>query len=284
MTEKVGEIYADGRRHMSAEEHKQVLLELLKDFSAFCDRHELAYYLDAGTLIGAVRHKGFIPWDDDIDLNMPQIDYDRFIEIVERRGGMINDHVIVEFPKDTIYPYLKISDTRTILIEFPDKNPMEVGVYLDLFPKYGIVDKSWRSKAICKISEFLGLVHWFNKYSVNAWRRRDIIHRTIAVVARTLTWSDAWGVRLQDKLMHNYARRHPLETCSFVTTLTNGEFHKLAPKECFAGFQWLEFEGLKFKGPVDFDTYLRCLYPGDYMQLPPEDKRYHHNIEVYWKR
>lgn len=273
----------DNRRPMSAAEHKQVLVELLSAFAAFCDENGLTYFLDAGTLIGAVRHKGFIPWDDDIDLNMPIADYDRFISLVRRRGAMINDHVAVEFPEDTLYPYLKISDTRTILIEFPDKNPMEVGVYLDLFPKYGIKDKSWRSKAICKISDLLGLAHWFNKYSVNAWRREGPVKRTVAAIARAVTWSDAWAVRIQDKVMHRYARRHPLSECRFVTTLTNGEFHKLAPKECFDGFQWLEFEGRKFKGPADFDTYLHCLYPGDYMQLPPEDKRYHHNIKVYWK-
>ena len=83
--------------------------------------------------------------------------------------------------------------------------------------------------------------------------------------------------------MHRYAKRHPLEKCKYVTTLTNGEFHKLAPKECFDGFQWLEFEGIKFKGPKDYDTYLHCLYKGDYMQLPPEDKRVQHNNEAYWR-
>lgn len=83
--------------------------------------------------------------------------------------------------------------------------------------------------------------------------------------------------------MHRYAKRNSLSACQFVTTLTNGEYHKLAPKECFDGFQWLEFEGCRFKGPKDFDTYLHCLYKGDYMQLPPVEKRYHHATKVYWK-
>jgi len=143
------------RTPMSLEEHKKVMLDLLIEFANFCDNNNLMYYLDAGTLIGAVRHKGYIPWDDDIDLNMPQKDYDRFVEIVRSNNNHISDNIVVEFPDTTIYPYLKVSDNRTILVEFPDKNPMEVGIYMDIFPKYGIKDKSFKSKVVCKISKYL---------------------------------------------------------------------------------------------------------------------------------
>ena len=70
----------DNRKPMTLDEQKKVMLNILVEFAKFCDEHNLMYYLDAGTLIGAVRHKGFIPWDDDIDVNMPQKDYDKFIE------------------------------------------------------------------------------------------------------------------------------------------------------------------------------------------------------------
>jgi len=270
---------------ISLTEHKQIMLDMLVVFTTFCDKHNLAYYLDAGTLIGAVRHKGFIPWDDDIDINMPIKDYDSLIDIVRRNNNHINDYIIVEFPADTIYPYLKISDTRTILIEFPDKYPMAGGIYMDLFPKYGIKDKSFSSKMVCEISKLLGLMHWVNKFSVNAWQQPSysISKRLFAKALKAITWNSSWAANLQDKFMHNYMRHHPLSECEYVTTLTNGEFHKLAPKSCFDGYQMLEFEGHKFKGPKDYDTYLHCLYKGDYMQLPPEDKRVHHNINVYWK-
>ena len=273
------------RKPMTLDEQKQVMLNILKEFASFCDRSNLSYYLDAGTLIGAVRHKGYIPWDDDIDVNMPQKDYDRFIELTKKNNGYLSDHLLVEYPEDTVYTFLKISDERTILVEFPDTNPMEVGVYMDIFPKYGVKDKSWKSKLLCKISEKLALLHWFNKYSVNAWQRpgNSSIKKIIAKIAKALTWNDAWATKLQNKMMHRYAKNHPLEECSYVTTLTYGEFHKMAPKECFDGYQMLDFEGCQFKGPKDYDTYLHCLYKGDYMQLPPEDKREVHITEVYWK-
>lgn len=273
------------RKPMTLDEQKKVMLNILKEFASFCDRSNLSYYLDAGTLIGAVRHKGYIPWDDDIDVNMPQKDYDRFIELTKKNNGYLSDHLLVEYPEDTVYTFLKISDERTILVEFPDTNPMEVGVYMDIFPKYGVKDKSWKSKLLCKISEKLALLHWFNKYSVNAWQRpgNSSIKKIIVKIAKALTWNDAWATKLQNKMMHRYAKNHPLEECSYVTTLTYGEFHKMAPKECFDGYQMLDFEGCQFKGPKDYDTYLHCLYKGDYMQLPPEDKREVHITEVYWK-
>lgn len=277
----------ENRKPMTLDEQKKVMLNILVEFAKFCDKHNLMYYLDAGTLIGAVRHKGFIPWDDDIDVNMPQKDYDKFIELTRNSKGYLTDHIQVEYPENTVYSFLKISDDRTILVEFPELNPLEVGVYIDIFPKYGVVDKSLTSKIICKVSEFLAYLHWFSHYSMYAWVRKDSVYGAPKKLAGKLLSpfiKDVnWPVQLQNYIMHRYAKRHPLEKCKYVTTLTNGEFHKLAPIECFNGFQWLEFEGRNFKGPKDYDTYLRCLYKGDYMQLPPEDKRVHHITKVYWK-
>jgi lipopolysaccharide cholinephosphotransferase len=274
----------DNRKPMTLDEQKKVMLNILVEFAKFCDEHNLMYYLDAGTLIGAVRHKGFIPWDDDIDINMPQLDYHKFIHIMSECDYRLNEYLKVEMPSEHLYPYIKISDTRTTLVEFPESNPMEVAVYMDVFPKYGIKDKSWSSKMVCEVCRYLNLVHWFNHYSVDAWQKpgNSIIKKLFAKTMKAITWNKAWASDFQELIMTRYAKRHPLELCQYVTTLTNGEFHKLAPKECFDGFQWLEFEGLKFKGPKDFDTYLHCLYKGDYMQLPPEDKRVYHTTKVYW--
>lgn len=277
----------DSRKPMTLDEQKQVMLSILVEFAKFCDEHNLMYFLDAGTLIGAVRHKGFIPWDDDIDVNMPQKDYDKFIELTRSSKGYLTDHLQVKYTEDTVYPFLKISDDRTILIEFPEQNPMEVGVYIDVFPKYGVADKSWKSKMICTVSEVLGNLHWFCHYSVYAWTRKNSVYgkkkRIVGNLLSPFFKGVNWPIHLQDAIMHRYAKCHPLGECQYVTTLTNGEFHKLAQKECFDGFQWLEFEGHKFKGPKDYDTYLHCLYKGDYMQLPPEEQRVHHITKVYWK-
>lgn len=270
---------------MTLEEQKAVMLGILTAFADFCDNNNLSYFLDAGTLIGAVRHHGFIPWDDDVDVCMPMKDYDRFVEIMRGRDGKLSDYLLVEFPEDILYPFLKITDTRTVLIEFPDKNPMEVGVYIDVFPKYGVKDSSWRSRYACWVSEQINNVKWFCHYSVFAWQRpgHNFLLKGIASIGRHTMANAKWPARLQNWYLHLYAKKNPVEQCKFVTTMTNGEFNKIAPKECFSEFTLCEFEGCKLKIPVGYDTYLHCLYKGDYMQLPPENERIHHTTIVYWK-
>lgn len=270
---------------MTLDEQKQVMLNILIVFASFCEQHHLEYFLDAGTLIGAVRHKGFIPWDDDIDVCMPMKDYDRFVDIMKSRNGKLTDHVLVEFPENILYPYLKISDTRTILIEFPEQNPMEVGVYIDVFPKYGVRDATWKSRLACWVSGQINTIKWFSHYSVFAWQRpgHNFVLKAIAFVGRHTIANTKWPSKAQNWYLHRYAKHNPLEKCKYVTTMVNGEFHKIAPKECFSTYQPLDFEGYKFRGPINYDTYLHCLYKGDYMQLPPEDKRVHHATKVYWK-
>lgn len=269
---------------LTEEEHKRVMLLILQKFANFCEQNEMSYFLDAGTLLGAVRHKGYIPWDDDIDVNMPRVDYDKLIQYARRNKGYLMEHLKVEFPEDTIHPFLKISDERTILIEYPDKYPMKVGIYIDVFAKDGIYDAKLESKIICKFSEILGLIHWFNKFSIYAWKENgNVIQRLVAAIGRVCIKKPNFPIELQDKFIHWNKKRHPFEKCKYVTTLTNGEFHKIAPKECFSGYIMMEFENKKFRCPIGYDTYLKCLYSDDYMQLPPEEKRVHHNVNVYWR-
>lgn len=265
-------------------EHQRIMLGILSAFDDFCGEHRLQYFLDAGTLLGAVRHQGFIPWDNDMDLCMLRPVYDRFCEIVKRQGGMISEYLAVEFPEDTIYPYLKIVDTRTLLIEFPDKYPIETGIYLDLFCKDGIKDDSLSTKLLCKTSEFLDLAYWFNRFSIFSWEENgNTAQRVIAAIGRKIVRRPTRPIELQRRLLKRNARKHPLERCRYVTTLSNGEFHKRAPKECFAATVMLPFEGREYPCPVGYDTYLRCLYPGDYMTPPPPEKQHVHEVRVCWR-
>ena len=269
---------------ITIKEQKKIMLGILSDFSEYCKDHDLTYFLDAGTLIGAVRHKGFIPWDDDIDVNMPREDYDKFIALTKESDGMLNNHLKVEYPEETLHVFLKIGDTRTVLVEYPDKFPMKCAVYIDIFPKDGLRDKSWRTKILCSLSKTLALVNWFCKFSIYVWKNDShIVKRFIAFVGRKGIKHPNLAIEVQDKLIHWYKKRNPIEQCSYVTTLVNGEYHKIAPKTCFDEVIDMKFEGKTFDGPIGYDEYLHCLYEGDYMQLPPEDQRIPHKTIVYWK-
>lgn len=260
------------------------MLDILNAFAAFCEEHKLQYFLDAGTLLGAVRHRGFIPWDNDMDLCMLRPDYDRFVALVQERDRKLSEIYRVEFPEDTIYPYLKIVDTRTRLVEFPDKYPIETGIYIDLFCKDGLKDDSLATRLICGESRFLELAYWFNRFSVYSWEKNgNAAQKLIAAVGRKTIHRPTRPIELQRRLLRWNEKKHPMESCRYVTTLSNGEFHKRAPKECFSEAVMLPFEGKDYPCPVGYDSYLRCLYPGDYMQLPPPEKRGVHHVLVTWR-
>ena len=264
-------------------EHQLIMLDILKDFASFCDENGLSYYLDSGTLLGAVRHKGFIPWDNDVDVGMLRPDFDKFVELLKERNYMLNDHIILEMPDTTIYPFLKLGDTRTKLIEFPDRFPIDCYVYIDIFPKDGLVGNGKSTEKVCKKSHRYGLMHWFLKFSIPCWKATEgFPKKQIACVADFIFRDKNAGYRKQEKFIRKHIKKHPIETCDYVTTLVNGEFYRICPKRCFDDFVVLEFEGYEFKAPIGYAEWLRVLYGDDYMTPPPKDKQEVHNIEAYW--
>lgn len=98
-------------------EIQKLELDILKEFHEFCIKHDLVYSLMGGTMLGAVRHEGFIPWDDDIDVSMPRPDYDKFIDLTRNNLSNIYEVYSVETRKDYIHPFAKIVDNRTVLFE-----------------------------------------------------------------------------------------------------------------------------------------------------------------------
>ena len=272
------------RISMTADEQKEVMLNILLEVAKFCDEHGLTYFLDAGTLIGAVRHKGFIPWDDDVDICMMREDFDTFMELMQQKGDWLTDHIFLERPENIMYPFPKIADNRTILVEHPEKKPEEVAVYIDIFPKDYIKDKKLSSRLLCKMSGFYELLQWFNHYSIYAWETAaSPLKRAVAWCGRKVIRHPNWGVKHQQKLITRHNRRVNPSQCKYVTTLVRGEFHKLAPVECFSEAIPAQFEGCNFQIPVGYDEYLHCLYKGDYMQIPPEADRKWHDTVIYWK-
>lgn len=271
-------------RAIGHKEHQQIMLEIMKDFAKFCDENGLEYFLDAGTLLGAVRHKGFIPWDNDMDVCMMRPDYDKFLELASKNNYYINDHLIVELPEDNMYGFLKIGDTRTKLTEFPDTFPEECYIYIDVFPKDGIDSLSLRNRILCKISFILSLFQWFSRHSIPYWKNKNKgIKKLAAYIGDIVFRNKSLPNKVQTKLIKKHNKKYPLEKCDFITTLVNGEFYRICPKKCFENRVLMDFEGEKFFGPTGYDEWLKILYGNNYMQLPPEDKREVHNIEAEWR-
>lgn len=269
---------------ISLDEQKKIMLDILTEFAAFCEENNLKYYLDAGTLLGAVRHKGFIPWDNDMDICLMRSDYDRMIDILQKRDYKLNDHIILEQPQDILFCFSKLSDTRTKLIEYPDTWPEECYVYIDVFPKDGLESLGIKTKIVCKTSEILGLLHWFNKHSIPYWKeKKKGFQKWIAIIAGKIIKDKNRPFKLQQKFIRHYIKKHPIEKCDYANTLVNGEYYRICHRECFDDRILLEFEGRKFYAPKGYDEWLRVLYGDDYMTPPPKDKQYEHDIIVTWR-
>ena len=143
-------------KRLSIEEAKQIELDILAYIDSFCKKHDIAYFINYGTLIGAIRHKGFIPWDDDIDIVMPRPDHDKLIQIIKNMNspdfGIMDSYDLDSFYTTRI---LKVYSKKTCLKEFPHKYHLEYGAFVDVFAVNGMpndirtIKKMQQSVFIC---------------------------------------------------------------------------------------------------------------------------------------
>ena len=251
----------------SAEEIHGQLLAMAKDFHRICVENNLKYYMLGGTMLGAVRHKGFIPWDDDMDFGMPRVDYDKFISISQR---ILPEHYELRFYKNAANSpmhYAKFIDNRTTLIEASYTNYVE-GLYIDIFPLDGAGDGSHsdkiRAKRIllkqilimnhCTTREKKGIRKLLKKYA--QMRNIDHLHASIEKLMTAKKLSES-------TLIANY--------------LGAWAEKEIMPKEIMGIPKLYRFEDTEFFGSENADIYLSRLY-GDYMKLPPKEKQvFKHN-------
>ena len=271
------------KKALNLKEHQAIMLNIIAEFAKFCDANNLDYYLDAGTLLGAVRHKGFIPWDNDADVCMTKPVFDKFISLMEKCNFKLNDYLVVEKPEDSIHAFYKICDTRTELIEYPDgKYPFKSYIYIDLFVKVGLPNNDRLTKRICRKSQNLGLLHWFYKRTIYKWvEEKNIFRKFVGKTLIFLLKDKNKACYKQKRFIEKISEKYPYETCEYVTTLTNGEYYRRCKREYFDKTILLDFENYRFKGPVGYDGWLRALYGDNYMELPPVKEQAVHNAEVF---
>lgn len=273
------------KKQLKIEEIKSLGFEVLCNFRQVCVANGLRYSLTGGTLLGAVRHQGFIPWDDDIDVMMPRPDYDRLMELGKTEELPFRLLSWENSGEDYPYPFAKACHPDTVLIE-DDTRPggVELGVYVDIFPVDGAGQSAREAKLRCMTFQVLhGLKICANWSSFRRSNLRKWYYEPARYVCYLL--SRCLGRRLIDWMLFR-----TISACDFASSCYAGRLvgdfgsREIMPRTIFEDLTELTFEGQKFAAIRQADLFLTQLY-GDYMQLPPEEKRVtHHHFVAYMRR
>ena len=248
-------------RKLTAEEIKDISFQILLDVSKYCDEHGIRYFLACGTLLGAIRHKGFIPWDDDIDIMMPRPDYKRFIE--EYDSPLYS----VYKPELGLLSYAKVYANNTVKYEpgTDYKKYKPYGVDIDVFPLDGIVNDQKIVDRMYKIECFLEMLLRLSNQPI--FMRKNPLKAINRIIPRII------GSKNIVKLIERHCQRYDYDESDYVVRMKrslNG-FTGALQKEVYDK-DYKEFEGHTFCVPKGYDKWLTAFF-GDYMKLPPEEKQ-----------
>lgn len=258
----------------STDEMKNKLKDMFSWFHSFCTENGLRYYMLGGTMLGAVRHGGFIPWDDDIDVGMPREDYEKLEKLLS--GKRVGKYVL-ETPnteaEDYFYAFSKLYDTTTTLIE-NTRFKIKRGLYIDIFPLDGIGNT--RQEAEKNYS------HVHKTYNLLLTRVAGIRkgrkwYKNLAVtIARAVPNFILNNKKILQKLI-KICKKYSFDESTYGGNLVGAwRFREVMPTSIMGKPTIYNFEGLEVYGAEDFDGYLTSLY-GDWRKLPPEEKRVTHH-------
>ena len=251
-------------------ELRQIQIAILDEIDRFCTAHGITYFLSSGTLIGAVRHKGYIPWDDDIDLYMPRQDYERFLR---EYHDCKNVYRIMspDTDKNYCYTFAKMVNTRTRLVETETKG-YEIGVFVDLFPIDYVTDNMAERRRIFKYKRLLYKIRRCKLSHENylASRLAYLCYKYLPVPLSAIN----------SIIRRMTVRREPTQTVCNMSESGPSIKGCFAAKDIASSVDIL-FEGKYYKTMVGYKEYLSHTY-GNYMQLPPVEQRVTHSFEAYW--
>jgi len=255
------------------------MLDMLKQLVAVFDENNIKYYMIGGTILGAIRHKGFIPWDDDIDLAIPRYDYDRFLKIA--KDVLPNTLSLRTYYDDSYHHYYfaRVVDTRYIILRQGSLKEREEELWIDLFPLDGLPRNSILQRIHkARLLRLKLLYHFATFDKVNLMRpNRPLYQRTIIKFYMWWPFKSKKGYKpILDKI-DKLLKKVPLEESDYYMEFMGSSipFLETCTKEQYGEGKLYDFEDTQFIGPTDAEFYLSHVY-GDYMTLPPKGKRNYH--------
>ena len=263
---------------LTLEQIKARELNVLRQFDAFCRENNIRYFLSNGTLLGAVKYKGFIPWDDDIDVLIPRGDYNRFLELFPKGGAfeLLCRERDAEYP----FPFAKLSEKETVITNQTTLKNYRPGLHIDIFPL-----DFWGEDIEIAKKQANALRSLCNKYAMSfsrIIRGRNVV-RTVAKTVLIALARIRGRKRIETKLKAETDAVFKTAGESFCGCVVwavygEGEIHQ---RDIFEDAVEVEFEGGKYPAPKGYDAYLKSHY-GDYEKDPPNNKRRsHHSFKAY---
>ena len=263
-------------RALTLEETHGALLEILVKFDEICKEHGLPYSLAFGTLLGAVRHKGFIPWDDDVDVVMPRPDYERFYDMVQSGEIDLGDRFVLSADrgKKAFYPFLKLMDKTRPIKRWSQKEVPYL--YIDIFPLDGAPQEEKKLKKLRKKS--------FKYSAIMALARWAVPEHRWMLIFRVLGFpfylgATLYGMSRAARKAAELAQKTKYEESENCAVFCFDPDRWLLPREAFTQYTELPFDGYNFQAVAAWDEWLTLCY-GDYMTPPPQNKQFKHNLKV----
>jgi lipopolysaccharide cholinephosphotransferase len=270
---------------MSASLRKVQLAELaiLDEIVRICDKHKIVYYISGGTYLGAVRHKGFIPWDDDADIAMPRLEFEKFISIAQKE--LKENFDLKCYQTDSLYPYYvpKVVDNSVKLIDKSGMYEKIVPAWVDIFPLDGMPKNNFIAtihkfkllslRALYNLSNFDTLV------KVNK-KNRPLIERMLIFIGKNTNIFQKMDSKKRMNAITKCLKRYSNENSDiYMNFMGSYKFNSiLSIKDVYGDGATYEFEGRLLNGPSNYDFYLTQIY-GNYMEIPNiEDQNKHETL------
>lgn len=260
-----------------------VELDILKEFLRICKKYNLRYYALGGTLLGAVRHKGFIPWDDDVDIGMPRPDFIRFGEIAKKEFPQYIRFCTYQETPGYRYYVPRLTDRRVKVIDSSAAVEKEKEAWIDIFPLDGMPGNKWKRKLHCFRLLVARVRVNYSMFSTNIdlkKKNRPFVERAMIAVGKVLPVEKIFRTEKEFRRLDRLMQKYPYDTSEYLINFMG--IHKL--KEMFhkkyygEGADYL-FEDVVLRGPADYETVLTQMY-GDYRNPPSKDEMNHHNTRI----